>query len=179
MLRDAKAFAGGKAKKRPARAKPKKGAEKPVMAATIGAAAAMLGCDLIDLQQAKKNGAPGFRANGSVNITEVREWLETHQASANEPMTEKALKLRKLLRQCEKLEEELAISRGKHTPNEIIKRDLFRIGAATRAAMTKLQTDVPNWEGLSAPAMQARMDERCDKICQELHDATSALYYAK
>lgn len=150
-------------------------ATKSTMAASIGAAAAMLGCSLPVLKRAKKAGAAGFRANGSVNVTELREWLAANPAD-EEGESKEALECRKLKLQCERLEHDLAVTRGEYTHNDKIREDNLRIGAATRAALQTLKGDVPTWEGLSAAEMQIRIEERVDRICVDLHDAHSRLY---
>lgn len=148
--------------------------DKPVMAASIGAAAGMLECHLSALQQAKKDGCPAFRSNGSVNITELRAWLEERPA---QPVVNKAqLECRRLLAQCEKIEHGNEVERGLYTHNDAIKADMLRIGSATRAALQTLKADAPTWEGLAAAEIERRVSERIDSICADLHDATSDLY---
>lgn len=147
-----------------------------IMAASLSAAAAMLETHVSVLKRAKKAGAPGFRANGSVCISELKPWLAENLDSLNNNESKEALECRRLLAQCEKLEFQNEVERGKYTHNDSIREQGARIGAATRSELLRFKADVPTWEGLSAAEMERRVDRLIDSICKNLSDQLSKVY---
>jgi len=147
------------------------------MAASLSAAAAMLDCHASVLKRAKKAGAPGFRPNGSVCITELKPWLAEHAEDVDGTMSHKEeLECRRLVAQCEKLEFQNEVERGTYTHNDIIAEQGRRIGSATRSELLRFKADVPTWEGLKAAEMERRVSVLIDSICKTLNSALSKAY---
>ena len=146
-----------------------------LMAASISAAAAMMECSTVALKQAKKNGAPGFRSNGSVCISELRPWLEENRDALGGD-EKSSLECRRLLAQCEKLEFQNEVERGTFTHNDLLREQGMRIGATTRSELLRFKADVPTWEGLPAAEMERRVSTMNDSICKSLNDALSKIY---
>lgn len=159
--------------------KPKAKEVKPdqIMAASLSAAAAMLECHPSVLKRAKKMGAPGFRANGSVSITDLKPWIIEHAEDVDGTMSDKEeLECRRLVAQCEKLEFQNEVERGQYTHNEILLQQGRRIGSATRSELLRFKSDVPTWEGLPAAEMERRVSALIDNICRTLNNALSKVY---
>jgi hypothetical protein len=147
------------------------------MAASLSAAAARLECHPTVLKNAKKAGAPGFRPNGSVCISELKPWLaENAEAVDGSGSRKEELECRRLLAQCEKLEFQNEVERGLYTHNDVIADQGRRIGAATRAELLRFKADVPTWEGLKASEMERRVSVLIDSICKTLNNALSKAY---
>lgn len=146
-----------------------------VMASSLSAAAAMLECSARLLKNAKRSGAPGFRANGSVCISELKPWMEENAESLEENDKE-ALECRRILAQCEKLEYQNEVERRKYTHNDILREQGIRIGHATRTALLRLKSDAPTWEGLPADEIERRVEAQIESICADLHESIGKLY---
>ena len=148
------------------------------MAASMHAAASILECSLPDLKRAKRAGAPGFRANNSVCISELKPWLAEHlsEMTDEESGSKEALECRRLLAQCEKIEFQNEVEKGAYTHNDLLTQQGRRIGAATRSELLRFKSDVPTWEGLSAAEMERRVSALIDSICRTLNDAMSKVY---
>ncbi len=149
-----------------------------IIAGSLQQAASILGCDVALLKGAKRMGCTAFRANNSVNIAQLREWLEKNETGGlvENIASKQQLELRKLRLQCERYEEDLLVARRLNTPNAQIRADMLRIGTAVKAALLILRADAPTWEGLTATEIEARVTEAIDKICANLHDQTSSIY---
>jgi uncharacterized protein YceK len=137
---------------------------KLVMAASISAAAAMLGCSVVVLKKAKKEGAPGFRANGSVCISELKPWLEENLDRLSESDSKEALECRRLLAQCKKLEFQNEVELGSYTPNDKVRSDGMALGALVDSETMRFVSDVPTWAGLPAEEMEKRTKDLREKI---------------
>src|SRR5690606_29368220 len=85
----------------------------------LSAAAAMLECTTTTLKRAKKAGAPGFRSNNSVCISELQPWLEQRkqQLAAMDEQSKEALECAKLAIQVKRLTWAHDVERGEYTPN--------------------------------------------------------------
>lgn len=136
----------------------------------------MLDCSISVLKAAKKGGAPGFRANNSVCISELRPWMEEHGSDYENVNDKNALECRRIALQCEKLEFQNEVERGNYTHNDLIREQGIRIGTATRAALQRLRVDAPTWSGLSASEIESRVSQLIEGICKDLYDSTSKLY---
>ena len=148
------------------------------MAASLSAAAVILECSPSALKKAKRAGAPGFRANNSVCISELKPWLSENldQMTTEESGSKEALECRRLLAQCEKIEFQNEVEKGSYTHNDLLTQQGRRIGAATRSELLRFKSDVPTWEGLAAAEMERRVSALIDSICRTLNDAMSKVY---
>jgi len=124
------------------------------IAETLAAAAQRLGCTMSDLRRARDAGCPGF-AHGRVKIPVVKKWLEVNPP-AEDDMDEEALKKRKLLAQCRKLELDEAILRGEFTGNATVTQIAVAWSAQVRSEFMLLISETPTWAGLDAPTLQDR-----------------------
>ena len=124
------------------------------IAETLAAAAQRLGCTMSDLRRARDAGCPGF-AHGRVKIPVVKKWLEANPP-AEDDMDEEALKKRKLLAQCRKLELDEAILRGEFTDNATVTQIAVAWSAQVRSEFMLLISETPTWAGLDAPTLQDR-----------------------
>ncbi len=78
--------------------------------------------------------------------------------------------------QIERHEHFLKVARGEVVPVEEVRRDMIRVAMAVRTALQRLEADAPSWAGLSANVMDANVRSCIDRICADLHDATSSIY---
>jgi hypothetical protein len=148
-----------------------------VMAASLSAAAAQLDCAPSVLKRAKKAGAPGFRPNGSVCISELKTWLQKHSEDVDGTSSQKEeLECRRLVAQCEKLEFQNEVEKGLYTHNDKLREQGRRIGGATRSELMRFKADCPTWEGLTAVEIERRVDALIDLICRNLNSATERVY---
>lgn len=84
---------------------------------------------------------------------------------------------RKLELECQKLELDIAIRRGEHTPNEQIRADMARIATATRSELMRLNNDLPGvLAGKGEAEIKKDLTEKFDKVLANLSDAFSSLY---
>jgi hypothetical protein len=120
----------------------------------MGAAAARLGCSVTDLRRAKAAGCDGF-SHGRVKLDRVKKWLESNPPTSDD-MDEEALKKRKLLAQCRKLELDEAIAKGEWTLNSEIVALGVAWGSQVRSELLGLISEAPTWQGLDAPSLQDR-----------------------
>lgn len=121
---------------------------------TLAAAAARLGCSVSDLKRAKASGCDGF-THGRVKLDKVKKWLEGNPPT-EEDLSEEALKKRKLLAQCRKLELDEAILRGEFTGNATVTQIAVAWAAQVRSEFMLLISETPTWAGLDAPTLQDR-----------------------
>lgn len=143
------------------------------MAASIKAAAAMLGCSEAQLKDAKARGSKGFRSNGSVCIPEVAEWLkENPQQGADD---KKKLECRRLVAQCEKLEHELALARRDALTKIEVNECLAKAVAQFTSVLKSREGDAPMWSGLPPSDIQKRVRSQNESILLELQSAFRAL----
>jgi hypothetical protein len=141
------------------------------MAASLSAAAAQLDCSPSVLKKAKKAGAPGFRANGSVCISELRPWLEENLESLTDGESKEALECRRLLAQCEKLEYELAVTRGEYIHRSQYEADAIKVADLFRTELLAFHADQVTWEGLAAVERDKRGKERVRVTMENLKRA--------
>jgi hypothetical protein len=90
-----------------------------------------------------------------VKIPVVKKWLEANPP-AEDDMDEEALKKRKLLAQCRKLELDEAILRGEFTANAMVTQIAVAWSAQVRSEFMLLISETPTWAGLDAPTLQDR-----------------------
>jgi len=90
-----------------------------------------------------------------VKIPVVKKWLEENPP-AEDDMDEEALKKRKLLAQCRKLELDEAILRGEYTGNATVTQIAVAWSAQVRSEFMLLISETPTWAGLDAPTLQDR-----------------------
>ena len=120
----------------------------------MAAAATVLGCSVADLKWAKKQGCPGF-GHGRIKPAIVRAWFAENPPPETE-LDEDALKRRKLLAQCKKLELDEAILRGEFTDNATVTQIAVAWSAQVRSEFMLLISETPTWAGLDAPTLQDR-----------------------
>jgi len=149
------------------------------MAATLSAAASMMECHVSVLKRAKKAGSPGFRANGSVNLTELKPWLEENLDSLDDSDSKEALECRRLLAQCEKLEFQNEVEKGNYTHNSVVADQAIRAASATKSELMRFTAEVPTWEGLSAADLEKKTKALVDSVCRNLNNHLSPLYSEK
>lgn len=142
-----------------------------VMAASLSAAAAMLECSSVALKKAKKKGAPGFRANGSVCISELRPWLESNLDQLEGSDDKAALECRRLIAQCERLEFQNEIEKGKYTPNHKIESDGMALGVLVNTECMRFVVDAPTWAGLPPEEISKRAKEIHRKVLDTFRNA--------
>lgn len=148
----------------------------PQYADTLQQAAAMLGCTVGDLKHAKKGGCDGFRGS-RVYLAKVEAWLDKNLPPEIEGLESKeTLERRRLYEQVKTIRRNREILEGKYTPNDQIRSDMLKIGAATRGELLRLKADSPTWSGLSEVEIERRVDAMIETICRNLSDATSKLY---
>jgi hypothetical protein len=145
-----------------------------VMAASLSAAAAAMGCTASMLKRAKKAGAPGFRSNNSVCISELQPWFEKWSEEL-EPESKEALECERLVIQIKRLNWAHDVERGQYTPNDELKRQGFAIASATRSELLRIKSDAPSWAGLSAPEIEVKAIALVDSIIKNLHDSLSKI----
>ena len=121
---------------------------------TLAAAASRLGCTSADLKRAKAAGCDGF-THGRVKLDKVKKWLQANPPTEDD-LSEEALKKRKLLAQCKKLELDEAILRGEFTGNAMVTQIAVAWSAQVRAEFMLLLSETPTWQGLDAPSLQDR-----------------------
>jgi hypothetical protein len=143
------------------------------IAETLAAAAQRLGCTMSDLRRARDAGCPGF-AHGRVKIPVVKKWLEANPP-AEDDMDEEALKKRKLLAQCRKLELDEAILRGEFTGNAEIIRSLTALGSEVRSEWLLLVSEAPLWAGLSAAEIRDKSSAFVTTALSRMSHATASI----
>lgn len=129
----------------------------------------MLGCDVSVLKRAKRDGAPGFRSN-RVYLDEVKTWLDENPVHLDDD-TKEGLERRKLRAQCEKLEHELAVTRGQYRHINDIRNDAMRVADLVRVEFLSFLGDLTTWEGLPAVELHERGKKRVNQSLQMLKDA--------
>jgi transcriptional regulator with XRE-family HTH domain len=128
-----------------------------------------------------------------VSVRTLREWeragisqtemvdranRQRERAGASGSMTE--VRLRKLTAEAELRELELSRLRGEVISFREVEEAVVRIGAAVRAAVTRLEADLPQaLEGLDAPAMQRTIRAAVDLILADLSERGGELTEAK
>lgn len=122
------------------------------MAASLAAAATMLECPKAMLKMAKAQGADGFRANGSVCISELKAWLETNDVEMDKKT---ALECRKLEVHCKRAEHEYAVALKLYTSNEQVAADTLRRETALRGEVLAFIHDMPSLAGMAPEQMHA------------------------
>jgi phage terminase Nu1 subunit (DNA packaging protein) len=71
----------------------------------------------------------------------------------------------------------LEIDQGKHVARAIIEEALMRIGSAVKAAVLRMEADLPPMlEGATPAAMQRMIREKTDEVMTTLSDATSEVW---
>lgn len=143
-----------------------------IMASSMGHASALLDTPLPILKKAKRAGAPGFRSNSSVCITELKPWLEANieTLTAENPEGKETLECRRLLAQCEKLEFQNSVERGQYIHLEEIERQARVVAATTRNEFLRIKADAPTWAGLDPAEIDRRVSRLIDAACHALHD---------
>ncbi len=97
-------------------------------------------------------------------------------ADALDDDDKEALECRRILAQCEKIEFQNLVERGRFTANDVIRDHGLRVGHATRTSLLRLKADAPTWEGLPAAEIEGRVSNLIELICGDLHDALGKLY---
>jgi len=128
--------------------------------------------------QADKAGALGIssrtlrewqKAGLSESEMADRATRQRERAGASGSMSE--VRLRKLTAEAELRELELEKQRGEVISFREVEEAVMRIGAAVRAAVMRLEADLPQaLEGLDAPAMQRTIRAAVDLILTDLSD---------
>lgn len=71
----------------------------------------------------------------------------------------------------------LEIDQGKHVARAIIEEALMRIGSAVKAAVLRMEADLPPMlEGATPAAMQRMIREKADEVMTTLSDATADVW---
>lgn len=86
------------------------------------------------------------------------------------------MKIEKLRCECERLKIKIDAEKKRLIPVDQVRRDMVRIGNAFRSELMRFAGDIPNWEGLPAAQLQARVDEKVESLCTELANAFADLY---
>lgn len=141
------------------------------MAASLSAAAAILECSISILKKAKKLGAPGFRSNGSVCISELRPWLEANMERIAGDDSKEALECRRLIAQCEKLEYQNEVERGNYTHNDIVHSHGLQLGALVDSETMRFVADAPTFAGLPPDEIERRVKALREKMRAEFRRA--------
>ena len=72
----------------------------------------------------------------------------------------------------------LEIDQGKHVARGIIEEALMRIGSAVKAAVLRMEADLPPMlEGATPAAMQRMIREKTDEVMTTLSDATADVWH--
>jgi hypothetical protein len=145
---------------------------------SMGAAAAALGVKVADLKKAKRLGAPGFH-NSRVDISELRPWLDKRRAKLQEEGNSKeALEIRKLLGQCERIEYQNEVERGRFYEKESVHSEFRRIGEILKTMLvSKCRNELAvKLEGLDIYQRMKVLDEFALEV---LDNWRSALLEAK
>lgn len=136
------------------RTKNTKSPEPKIVADSLRAAVAILKTHDIQLsvdrlKKMKADGCPAFRS-GRVHIRELLQWLQSNpEAESTEGEESKeALERRRLLAQCEKLEHELAVTRGEYIHRSQFESDAIRVADLVRTEFLAFHADQVTWAGL-------------------------------
>jgi hypothetical protein len=137
---------------------------------SIAQAAKAMGVSVEALRRAKKEGAPGFRGS-RVYPADLLPWLKERESlgASGVGLTEKEkLEERKLLRQCELLEEELRIKRGKAWDSNDVRAAWLQHTLTARHEMLKLVSLAPRFAGKSALECEKILRDGVGRVLDQL-----------
>jgi hypothetical protein len=138
---------------------------------SMRAAATELNTTISVLKRLKAKNAAGFRANGNVDLDELTAWMRDHKAEQSDANDKEALEMRKLKAQCEKLEHELAVSRGDYIHRSDMESDAIRVADLVRTELLAFHADQVTWEGLPAVERDKRGKECVRRFMSNLKGA--------
>jgi hypothetical protein len=134
-------------------------------------------CDPKTIERADAAGAPLHDIEALSNWFAERRTGPTGEGVGTGNLSSLAdMKIEKLRCECERLKIKIDAEKKRLIPADHVRRDMVRIGNAFRSELMRFAGDVPNWEGLPASQLQARVDEKLESLCTELSNAFSELY---
>lgn len=136
---------------------------------SLAQAAAVLGCGLQAVKQAKREGCPAFHST-RVDLALLRPWLEERKKRMEDPMGRVALENRKLLAQVARMEFSNDAEKGLYIlVTEAERETTMMSNDAKNILRSKFEGELPPMlEGLSAAEIQVRCKAAVDEVCERL-----------
>ena len=150
--------------------KPEPTAKKRPRASSLKHAAGILGYPLSVFAEAKRLGCEAIDGHNRVDIQGFKAWVKANAErleKKDENVSKETAEIRKILKQCERLDLQNAVIRGEYIKADDVAEAIFAIGdQQKRVLRQKLEQEAPpRLEGLRAPEIQARMCTIVDEIC--------------
>lgn len=142
---------------------------------TLREVAAKVGCTIRALSKYKLEGVDVYDVEAVRKHRESKRTGDVPRAGNDPDIKEEKRRLTKA--QADKAELEVRRLRGELVPVAEVREDMLRIGGAVKAAMLRLENDLPpRLHGLEPGAMQVPIRESIDGILAQLSEMTSGVY---
>lgn len=118
-------------------------------------------------------GYPAKNESGARDAGALLAWRDANgKRGAPETPTEISQKARRILLQNEKMEEEIAILKGAHTPNHIVSAALVSFGSSLNAILIQKSNELPAlFAGRDIPTIRETLDKVFDEMRQRCQEA--------
>ncbi len=131
----------------------------------------------VSISTIKRWAAEGYSLDDPKKLdVEVGAQKNRPESQSSADPEKRELERRKLQLQCERLEFQNNVERGRYTANDILREHGTRVGHAARTALMRLKADAPTWAGMQADEIETRVTKLIDGICRDLSNANSKLY---
>lgn len=120
--------------------------------------------------------APRPRANGDHSVPAWRKWFDAHP-EIKDQAAPVAARERKTLLECEKLEFEIQVRKGKFLAADYVTQLLSELCTLLNSTLrTKLEDELPPiLAGMTAPAIRMEMKKVHDEICRMMQEGSAKL----
>lgn len=126
--------------------------------------------------RAQHSDAPRPRADGHHNVEAWRQWFEAHPEIKDQAAPVGARE-RKTLLECERLEFDIKVRKGKYLAADYVTRHNLELGTLLNSTLrTKLEDELPPiLAGMTAPAIRLEMKKVHDEICRMMQEGSAKL----